>query len=246
MKAIALDVRIAMGLWMIGVSACSPDSPHGGGSTDGAATPSAVAAKASPSASAAGTAGGSVPPPLTAAGEYGENVYDYAKANDWKNAEARIALLKTEVEHLRTLLAKPGAEVTRLDGDVVVLDRAVTAKDRRAAMLAANQATRDVADMTARYEPPVPVEVTRLDYDGRELEVWAEANDAPKLQATATEIRRDWDDLRSAVEARNADQAKKFEALVGRVEKARTPAEFARLAKSVLDEVDNLEKVFQP
>jgi hypothetical protein len=100
--------------------------------------------------------------------------------------------------------------------------------------------------MIAVYRPPVPVEVTRLDYSGRELEIWAEANDVPKLQETARAMRREWDAVRSAVEARSVVKAERFAALVARVEKARTPAEFARLATPVLDEVDNLEKVFQP
>jgi len=30
-----------------------------------------------------------VPTSLSNAGEYGENVYDYAKANDWKNADVK-------------------------------------------------------------------------------------------------------------------------------------------------------------
>ena len=178
------------------------------------------------------------------AGTYGENVYDYAKATDWKNADAMLAALKATVEQLRTPMTTQSAEQSRLEEDVLTLDRAVTARDRRAAMRGANQVTRDVADMTATYRPPVPVEVTRLDYYGRELEIWAEANDVPKLHETARAMRREWDVVRSAVEARSAVKAERFGALVARVEKARTPAGFARLAKPVLDEVDNLEKLF--
>ena len=32
----------------------------------------------------------SVPKSLMDAGEYAENIYDYAKANDWKKADAKI------------------------------------------------------------------------------------------------------------------------------------------------------------
>ena len=84
----------------------------------------------------------------------------------------------------------------------------------------------------------------KLDYYGRELEVWALANDVNKLQATAREMRQTWDALRPAVEAKSATEAKKFDALVAQVETAKTPAAYIRVATPVLDEVDNLEKLF--
>ena len=42
-----------------------------------------------------------------------------------------------------------------------------------------------------------------------------------------------------------ANDWKKFEALVARTERARTPKEYSPLASRVLDEVDHLEYVFQ-
>ena len=130
-------------------------------------------------------------------------------------------------------------------GDLgAALDRAVTAKDRQAAMREANQVTIEVADMTAAYKLTVPVEVTKLDYYGRELEVWAQAQDANKLQATAREMRRTWDSLRPTIAAKSATETKKFEALVAQVESAKTPADYTHVATLVLNEVDNLEKLF--
>src|SRR3979409_1642457 len=100
------------------------------------------------------------------------------------------------------------------------------------------------ADMPAAYKLGVPVEVTKLDYYGRELEVWAQAQDANKLQATAREMRRTWNSLRPSVEAHKAAEARKFDALVAQVESAKTSADYARVATPVLNEVDNLEKLF--
>jgi hypothetical protein len=185
----------------------------------------------------------SVPKSLSDAGEYAENIYDYAKANDWKNAEAKLGLLKAAVEKIRADVNNQKA-AGEIYPNVAALDRAVTAKDRQAAMLAANQITRDVAETTTDYKLVVPVEVVLLDYYGRELEIWAEAKDANKLQSTAREMRRTWDALRPSIEGKNAALAKKFEALIAQVDGAKTPADYARLAKPVLDEVDNLEKVF--
>ena len=230
----ALAVVAVLAFLMIGLNACSSSSQSKTSNT--AATPA--------SASPVNTRGASVPTSLSNAGEYGENVYDYAKANDWKNADLKLATLKEAVKNVRTDVKSQSAAVNRLDTNVAALNRAVTAKDRQATMREANQVTLDIADMTAAYKPSVPVEVTRLDYYGRELEVWTQAQDANKLQATAREMRRTWDSLRPSVEAHKATEAKKFDALVARVESAKTSADYARVATPVLNEVDNLEKLF--
>jgi hypothetical protein len=228
-----LALIVFLTIWLNGCSSASP----GAAKTNKAVTP--------PNASSAVTTDGNVPASLSNAGEYGENVYDYAKANDWKNAGAKVAALKDAIKKVRTDVKNQGAAIGRLDTNVAAVDRAVTAKDRQAAMREANQVTLDVADMTAAYKLTVPVEVTRLDYYGRELEVWAQAQDASKLQATAREMRRTWDSLRPSVEAHKATEAKKFDALVAQVESAKTSADYARVATPVLNEVDNLEKLFQ-
>jgi len=234
-NTIALGALAVIVFLMIWLSACSSGSPDAA-KTNKAVTP--------PSASSAVTTEESVPASLSNAGEYGENVYDYAKAKNWKNANSKVAALKDAVKKVRTDVKKQGAAVDRLDTNVVALNRAVTAKDRQTAMREANQVTIDVTDMTAAYKLTVPVEVTRLDYYGRELEVWAQTQDANGLQATAREMRRTWNSLRPTIEAHSATEAKKFDTLVARVESAKTLADYARVATPVLNEVDNLEKLF--
>ena len=228
-------VALIAALLMSWFTACSSVSP-GAAKTNKAAM--------APTASSAVTKTESVPTSLSNAGEYGENVYDYAKANDWKNADVKLLALRDAVKNVRTEVKNQRAAVDRLDANVAVLDRAVKAKDRQATMREANQVTMKVADMTTAYKLSVPVEVTKLDYYGRELEVWAPAQDANKLQATAREMRRTWDSLRTNVAAKNATEAKKFEALVTQVESAKTPGDYTRVATLVLSEVDNMEKLF--
>jgi uncharacterized protein YcbX len=185
-----------------------------------------------------------VPTSLANAGEYGENVYDYAKANDWKNADVKLAALREAIKSVRTDVKNKSAAVDRLDGHVAALDRFVAAKDAHSAMREANQVTIDTAEMSTAYKLSVPVEVTKLDYYGRELEVWAQVQDANKLAATVRELRQTWETLRPTIEAHSSTEARKFDALVAQVEAGKTPAHYARVATRVLDEVDNLEKLF--
>ena len=217
---------------MIGSSACSFRSHR------------AVSASTPRTPDSANSAGASVPKSVFDAGEYGENIYDYAKVNDWQRAGDKLAALKDAVRKVRADVKNQSATVDRLDAEAAALDGAVTAKDRQAAMRTANQVTRDVAEMTTAYKLSVPVEVSKLDYCGRELEIWAEAKDTNKLQATVREMRRTWNALRPSVESIRGAEAKKFDGLVVQVEAAKAPADYSRLAKVVLDEVDNLEKVF--
>src|ERR1700730_9321846 len=234
-NSVALGVVIVIAFLLIWMTGCSSVST-GSARTNKSATPV--------SASAAVTTEQSVPTALSNAGEYGENVYDYAKANDWKNADVKLAALRNAVKQVRTDVMNQSGAVDGLDGNVATLERAVTAKDRKAAMREANQVTLDVAGMTAAYKLSVPVEVTKLDYYGRELEVWAQAQDANKVQTTAREMRRTWDSLKPTIEAHSATEAKTFDALVVQVEAAKTPTGYARAATLVLNEVDNLEKLF--
>ena len=234
-NTVALALLAVIVFLMIWMNACSYGSP-GAAKTHKAVTP--------PTASSARTTAESVPTSLSNAGEYGENIYDYAKANDWKNSDVRLAALKEAMKNVRAEVKNQSASVDRLDAKVTALDRNVSAKDRQATMREANQVTLDVANMTSAYKLSVPVEVTRLDYYGRELEIWAQAQDLNKLQATAREMRQTWDSLRPSIETHSATEAKKFGGLVARVESATTPADYARVATPVLNEVDNLEKLF--
>lgn len=185
------------------------------------------------------------PKTLADAGEYGENVYDMAKANNWAKATAKLNLLKESAAKMKSEV-QGGGELDQLASTVAALDQAVTSKNQQAAMREANQVTFIVANLNAPYKLTVPIEVTKLDYYGRELEIWSAEKDIKKLQATAVEMRRTWDAVRPAIEShKGAAEAKKFGELVAKVEQAKAPDEYARLATPILDEVDKLEKVFE-
>lgn len=225
---------MAMTIVLFGASACSP--PPTATQTGNASAPAARVKT---------TVVSNVPKPLEEVGHFSENVYDTAKLNDWGKASADLASLRQAAGRLKTDAQTAKVDAAQLDASLAKLDNAVTKKDRAAALEEANRVTMIAANLTASFEPQVPTEVTLLDYYGRELEIWAEAKNPAKLRTTATEIRRTWDNLRASVESHGGvDEVKTFSDLVARVEAAKTPDEYARLATPVLDEVDNLEKVF--
>jgi hypothetical protein len=186
-----------------------------------------------------------VPSSLIGAGEFAENIYDHAAANDWKSAAVSVQALGEAAKKVRADVRHRSDVKVALDGHVLALDRAVGEHNRWVAMREANQVTLAVAELTAVYKVRVPVELMRLDYYGRELEIWAEAKDMARLRATSAQMVEEWDRLRPAIDARSpATEGQKVGDLLAQVEAAQTAADYARLSKPVLDEVDHLETFF--
>lgn len=168
-----------------------------------------------------------------------------AKASDWTKAANDLAALRTATQNLGSDGQTANLERRDIETSLTNLERDVASRNRLTTMQQANRLTMLAANMTRVFNPQVPTEVTLLDYYGRELEIGAATNDVGRLRATASDMRRTWNLLLPSLEAHGGTaEARKFGELVARVEAARASADFGRLATPVLDEVDNLEKVF--
>jgi len=185
-----------------------------------------------------------IPRALADAGEHAENLYDAAKANDWRTAEHRLQALEGDVARLRADTATSAAARSLAD-ELAELRQSVPKHQRQTTMAEANEITLTVANLTEPYAPKIPVEVTRLDYYGRELELWSETGTATRLERAVQGLRREWDHVHAPVEARSPKVANRFDALVARVERAKGAAELHQLSQEELDEVDELEGVFE-
>ena len=178
-------------------------------------------------------------------GRYGEEIYDLVKSGDWPKAKSDLVSLKQAASKLPAEVNGNGTEQVQLNETMRALDTAITEKNWERATREANQITWIGADLTAPFKPLVPIEVTRLDYYGRELEISSIQKDEPRLKATAAGMVTAWNALRPPLEAAGGvSEAERFGKLIAQVEAAQSPADFGKLAAPVLDEVDNLEKVF--
>jgi hypothetical protein len=211
-------------------------------------TPPAVAttATATATATAATVTQPALTPPAAATEEIGhsaENLYDWGRTRDWTKAQTDLAALKSAVANLESTGA-----VTDMHGAnerVATIEKAVQAHDARALMHAANDTTRVAAEINRQFNPQVPVEVTLLDYDGRELELWSEEGNTAKLNETRTRLQEAWNAVRPALVAKGGTaEASQFDALVTQLTNAKTAKDFAATATPILDSVDSLENVF--
>lgn len=234
-------VVVAAGLLAATVAGCGAVAQGNQGSNQSNATGTQTSAPAKSASTNAGAA--TVPKPLAAAGEYAENVYDAAKAKDWKTADEKLAALKDSTAQLGGTSGV--GDLGTLRADTAALEKAVGARDQQAALLASNKATFDAANLSASFDNPVPVAVTKLDYYGRQVEVQAASGDTAALKQTAAEVKSTWDGVRAqVVKNGGAAEAKKFDGLVAQLQQANTPGQYGKLATPILDQVDYLEKVF--
>lgn len=185
-----------------------------------------------------------IPVALKQVGEYGEATYDFAKASDWTKVKANLSSLQNAAKNLHK--DTNSKQTIQLNKRIATLSQAVDMKNRLAAMHDANQVTLIAANITTEFQGKVPVEITLLDYYGRELEIWTAQGNTTKLKATANDIQRTWEKVRPAIEVRKGTtQARNFDYLVKRVVAAKVVTDYNRLSTPILNEVDNLEKVFQ-
>lgn len=201
---------------------------------------SPVSTQAATSATSAPRGRENAAPRIEKIGHHAEDLYDHAKVQDWRTCAI-------DVDGLREAAALLGADesVHIVQRQVMPIDSAITRRDRRAVMHIANELTRQAAEMMRPYSPGVPVDVTLLDFYGREIEMAAEENDPSRLQSTRESITSIWSSLRESVTKRGGEAtAVRFDSVVEKLAQARTAEEFGATATPILDEVDALESVF--
>ncbi len=225
----------AAALFAISLFACSRDKTS-------AVIDSTAASSTAPTGAAAAAA--PIPAAVNDVGTYGEDLYDQAKTANWVAAKAYLDSLHTAATNLpRTDQIQ--SQRSQLNSAITALDQAVASRNSEAALEAANRITFLSAQMTTPYHGATPTEVLLLDYYGRELDIWSARKNAAKLKQTAAALTSTWNALRPTVEKNGGGVAAGHtDALVARINAAKSPAQYARVATPFLDEVDELEKVF--
>jgi hypothetical protein len=177
---------------------------------------------------------------VAAVGTHGEDLYDQVKLGDWTKAKATMDSLDASAKALK------GNENAQIAGVLDTLRSAVSAHKSNAALEGSNRVTLVAATLSEPYHPKTPADVVRLDYYGRELEIWSAQKNMKKLAQTSADIRRTWDAVKPTVMSAGGDKAAATtDALIVRLAAAKSPADYGKLATPFLDVVDELEKPFE-
>lgn len=186
-----------------------------------------------------------VPSCLAAMSGEGAAIYGMARAQNWQQVGGRLKALREAAKRLPVEVKKDAVDEPQLLHVINDLDHAAAKQDRLTTMRLANEVTFIAARLSAPFELQVPVEVSMLDYFGRELEIWSTAKDKTKLALTANEIRDAWRQLRPLAQKHGGDtQVQVLDGLVGKIQVAQTPEAFGQLAVPFLTQVDRVEKLF--
>lgn len=168
-------------------------------------------------------------------GEAAEALFDAAWASDWSAAEH-------EASSLRRAASGHDASVDSL---VERIEVSISSRDRLGLLDLANDLTRVVVERTPETPGGAPRAISWLDVYGRTLRVSVEAARVDQQKAATGDIVRAWASVRDAVIARGGrKEATAVDDTVARIRAGAPAAEMASLATALLDQVDELEKVY--
>jgi hypothetical protein len=187
-----------------------------------------------------------VPAAVTDTGEYAENIYDAAKDGKWKDASPKLAALKTSAQQLQKQAPGNQALQAQIQSSIHQLDTTIAVQDQVRTMREANLITRDAAELTGLFHPIVPIQISYLDYYGRQLEIGAKTGDLPQLKRAANDLAKTWQQLRPAVvQHGGTEQAARWDKMVRQIQSADKASDYNKLAETELEEVDHLETLFE-
>lgn len=133
----------------------------------------------------------------------------------------------------------------RLGRTIGELDAAVQTKNRLDTMRYSNRITLIAATVAVPFKPVVPTELLLLDYNGRELEIWSEVRKLEKLSTVVIRMHLAWQTLMpKLVEQNSLKELRRFSDLMGHLELAKAPEEYAKLSRQVLVETEAMKSIF--
>lgn len=161
-------------------------------------------------------------------------LYDAAAMESWDLATARLDTLR-EVMTRRT---RPPQEPT----DIAWLRKFVRARDRLGTMQASNDLIGDIASL-ADAGSPIPPDLRMLAYYVRELQIGTASGEAgsDRLNGAVDGIRGSWHAVRPLALARDSTATTRVDSLVARLTVSGGSADYAKLARPLLDDVTRLK-----
>jgi len=175
------------------------------------------------------------------------DIYEKAKGSHWKHLDKKIsAIVKAEQVLPGVTSEKDMLYYKNLIAVTSDLERAIATQDRTVAMKSANKIMMLGARLAEAHNSPVPINVAVIGFCGRKLEILSETESVSDLSDTVTKLHLSWQQLIPLVTAHGGiKEVKRFAEIMKRLELAKKPDEYGKMAASVVDEVDTIEKIFR-
>ena len=175
-----------------------------------------------------------------------EEIFTLALAGKMERAAKKLETLKKNAAAFDYIQDEASSILLpRLGRTISDLEKAVAARNRLDTMRYSNRITLIAATVEVPFRPSLPTEVSLLDYNGRELEIWSEVKKTDKLSNIVIRMHLAWQTLMpKLIEQNGIKELRRFSDLMGHLELARSPEEYGRLSRQVLAETDSLKSVF--
>ena len=182
--------------------------------------------------------------------EDAEDVVDLFLKNDWADAQTlvnNISKNEADIESEMNRNHMPHSCADEFNYFVFRLKELARKKQQPVmASLAANQITALLIDLQDHYTYIVPLEISRMDYLGREIILLARMPDNyGLLDKRISQLRQMWDTFKPDVKRRNGDKiAAQVDHVIGDFQKSASQEQMTNAGSRILDLVDRLETLF--
>jgi hypothetical protein len=229
--------------WLLLLAACFLlGTPASASALPGAGAP---AAKEAPKASAGGRANFILTELDTLSGS-AEEIFSLALAGKMDRIGKKLETLKKNAAAFDYIQDETSSILLpRLGRTIIELEGAIAAKNRLDTMRYSNRVTLIAATVAVPFKPSLPTEVSLLDYNGRELEIWSEIRKTDKLSGIVIRMHLAWQTLMpKLIEQSCIKELRRFSDIMGHLELARAPEEYGRLSKQLLVETAAMKLLF--
>jgi hypothetical protein len=183
--------------------------------------------------------------------EKSEDVIDFYLQNNWASAQSLVDSISASQDSIKNYFHQN--RMPRMVPDLYdyfVFQLAFLTSERQEplqAALAANQITRIMIELEGNYVHSVPMQVTLMDYLGRELVILAKLpEDYGMLQRREDELEKNWSNLRPQILLRNGQAlAIKVDQTIDRIKETTDHQKIEQEGNVVLDLVDEIESLFK-
>ena len=181
-----------------------------------------------------------------------DSLQDAINANDWAKAQTLFARFELKDRRLPSpQLRHP--DISPLLQDffdlyAVQLERGISEKQAKTALLAINQLASIINEANTRFvKRAMPIEVQRLHHLVREMSFWKEAGDEKMLRVRTAALCEAWNDVSSLVRSRKQGEsvAQQFDALLQQATTADTASQFTSLLPEINGQLGQIDSLFE-
>jgi len=176
-----------------------------------------------------------------------KDIYEKTEANHWRHLDKNLnSIIRIEQLLPGMTYEKEMPYYKNLMGVTSELERAIASQDRIFAMKSANKIMILGARLAEAHNSSIPINVAVIAYCGRKLQILSETENVLDLSDTVAKLHLSWQQLIPLISANGGiKEIKRFAEIMKHLEAAKTPDEYGRLASSVVEQADIIEKMFR-